>query len=160
MSLPILEATACFLRKENKTLFIDYKNYPHPLHRDKVAPSGGKIEPGETPEQAVIREIKEEMGIIVHSLSYKGEVLFRNEGRMFGDKPAKNNYLVYFYETSDFDDSQARAKEGELVWLTDSEFQSRPAHKTDLDLFPLFRKYKTLKAEVLSGEKVNLISHT
>lgn len=160
MSLPVIEATACFLRKGDKTLFIDYTNFPHKLHHGKVAPSGGKINPGETPEQAIIREIGEEMGIKIHSLVYKGAVLFKNEGRMFGNKPATDNYLVHFYETFDFDDSHARASEGALVWLTDSEFQSRPAHKTDLELFPLFRKHNTLNAEVLYGEQVNLVSYT
>ena len=39
-------------RSKGKTLFIN---------------PGGKLEPGETPEQALIREVREELGIVVHT---------------------------------------------------------------------------------------------
>lgn len=46
-------------------------------------PLGGEVEPGETPAEAVVREIREELGAGVHRLVHLGEIenVFVYEGR-------------------------------------------------------------------------------
>ena len=157
MGLPLLYATVCYLRRRDKTLFIDYRDFPHPLHQGKFAPPGGKIKLPESSEQAVRREIKEETGINLNTVRYKGEVLFLNVGREFNEKPAKYNFLVYFFESDDFDDSQARATEGKLAWINNTEIRAYPMHKTDIGLLDLFLSNKFIKAEVINGLEVRVI---
>jgi len=121
MALPILEATVCFLRDEGRTALIDYTNYNHKLHKGYFSPPGGKIEEGETREDAVKREIWEEQGIKINSLVYRGEIFFDNEKRHFGGKQAPYSFRVYYFDSHDFDDTQAKAKEGKLMWIVDEK---------------------------------------
>jgi 8-oxo-dGTP diphosphatase len=46
----------------------------HDPHRGRWTLPGGWVEPGETPEQAVVREIKEETGLDVHVGAVAGRV--------------------------------------------------------------------------------------
>ncbi len=46
---------------------------------DKFLLPGGKVERRETPEQAVVRECKEEVGIEIFNLGYLGNFLVENE---------------------------------------------------------------------------------
>jgi 8-oxo-dGTP diphosphatase len=50
--------TALIVNGEGKVLAVSRRNDP-----DNLGLPGGKIDSGETPEQAVIREVKEEVGI-------------------------------------------------------------------------------------------------
>ena len=71
-------AGAILLDKENRILLMhrntkDLKQWELP---------GGKLEKNETPEQAVIRELKEELNIIVQIIKYIGFKEFEDNGVM------------------------------------------------------------------------------
>jgi len=131
MVLPVREAVMCYLRRGKQTLFIDYTKGGHPIHVGKFSPSGGKLDPGETPEAAASREVLEETGIITRSLTYRGKVLFKNELRTINGKPMTHDWLVHLYDCHDFDDSQARATEGELAWINNSKVPEVQMHEGD-----------------------------
>jgi len=153
MTLPVLEATVCYLRKNGMTLFIDYRNFPHPLHQGYFSPPGGKLEIEETKEQAVIREVLEETHIKINSLIYRGKVLFSNEKRLFGGKPAKNSYLVHYFDSLDFDDNLAQATEGALAWTLEEEINNLPMRKGDRQIWKWLKIYKEIEAEIVEDEK-------
>lgn len=70
---PDLEATLLFLKKEGKVLLIRKKRG---IGAGKINGPGGKLEPGETPLQCIIREVNEELGIDVLDPVWTGEVCF------------------------------------------------------------------------------------
>lgn len=70
MEKTIRKAVRCYLIKDNKIVVIQYKEGNRKEGHYDIP--GGKVEAGETPEQAAIREMKEETGINVKSLTYKG----------------------------------------------------------------------------------------
>lgn len=63
-------AVRCFCFKGDKVLVTKYKNGNKKAGYYEIP--GGKIEEGETLNQAVIREVKEETGIVVKTMKQKG----------------------------------------------------------------------------------------
>lgn len=62
-----IEVVAAIIKKDNK-IFITKRNYGEFI--DMWEFPGGKIESGETQEQALIREIKEELEVDINNLEY------------------------------------------------------------------------------------------
>lgn len=67
----MLKYTIAFLKIHEKLLMINRQKAPWQGAWNGV---GGKLEPGETPEACVIREIWEETGIVVHDQQFRGIV--------------------------------------------------------------------------------------
>ncbi len=158
MPLPLKIATACFLRRDGKTLFIDYTNYPHPIHAGKYSIPGGRLEEGELLVDCAKREVQEETGYIPRELIYRGKVRFLNERRTINGKPMKNDFEVWFYDCMDFDDSNARATEGRLAWIEDNNILDLPLHEGDRIIWQNWlSKHKIFEGEIEhEGEKLTL----
>jgi len=71
---PTMRASLCFVRKEGKILMIRKKRG---LGAGKINGPGGRLEPGETPLQAAIRETEEELLVTPLQLSERGELHFQ-----------------------------------------------------------------------------------
>ena len=71
-------ATLCYVIDEtrNRTLMIHRIKKENDFHEGKWNGLGGKLEEGETPEECVIREIKEESGLIIHAPKLHGFITF------------------------------------------------------------------------------------
>jgi 8-oxo-dGTP diphosphatase len=70
MNKKIRNAVRCFLIRDEKVVVIKYNEGSKKAGYYDIP--GGKIEDGETMEQAVIREFSEETGMNVNNLKYKG----------------------------------------------------------------------------------------
>lgn len=71
--VPVDVATLCFIRKEGKLLLILKKRG---LGKGKYNAPGGRVEKGETLEQAAIRETQEEVGLTPIGLAPAGRLDF------------------------------------------------------------------------------------
>ena len=67
MNMTVL-TTICYIEKDGKTLMLYRNKKKNDVHEGKYVGIGGKFEFGETPEECIIREIKEETGLTVNSL--------------------------------------------------------------------------------------------
>ncbi len=70
---PVDTAVLTFIRRSGQLLLIHKKRG---LGRGKVNAPGGRIEPGETPEQAAVRETQEEVGLTPLHLKPAGRLDF------------------------------------------------------------------------------------
>lgn len=66
-------AVLCFIREGGRLLLIRKKRG---LGAGKINAPGGRLEPGETPLEAAIRETREEVGLIPEDLQQRGELSF------------------------------------------------------------------------------------
>ncbi len=78
---PQVEVSACYLEIDSKLLLLQRAS--NKLEPGRWGVPGGKLEKGETPEQAAVRELSEETGISVESPSqvrYVGALYIRKPG--------------------------------------------------------------------------------
>lgn len=78
-------------------------------NHDKWVGIGGKFEPGESPEDCALREVREETGLTMHSWAYRGIVTFVSDE--WGTE-----YMHLFW-SDDFSGSLKDCNEGELEWV-------------------------------------------
>lgn len=71
---PVDRAVLCFIRENGSLLMIHKKTG---LGAGLFNAPGGRIEPGETPEQAAIRETREEIGVTPYRLHEAGILRFQ-----------------------------------------------------------------------------------
>ena len=81
MDKPIRKAVRCYLIKDNEVVVTKYKKGNKKEGYYDIP--GGKIDEGETPKQTAIREMKEETGIEIQNLKYKGIMTIEYPDRMF-----------------------------------------------------------------------------
>ena len=105
-------ATLCYVidKKNNATLMLHRIKKKNDYHEGKWNGLGGKFLPGETPEECAAREIKEESGLTVKSLTMKGFISFP----LF-DK--KEDWNIFLFTADQFDGELIDSAEGRLEWI-------------------------------------------
>ena len=75
------KAVRCYLIKDNKIVVTKYKTGNKKEGYYDIP--GGKIENGELPEQTTIREMREETGIEIRNVKYRGNMVVEYPNRIF-----------------------------------------------------------------------------
>lgn len=107
-------ATLCYVRKDHQTLMIHRIKKENDIHQGKWNGLGGKMEPGETPEECAVREIFEESGLQVRNPLLKGFLTF----------PAfahDEDWYAFVFVVTEFEGQLIESREGELAWIDDDE---------------------------------------
>lgn len=99
-------ATLVFVFRGDELLLIDKKTG---LGKGKVNMPGGKVDPGEHPEECAVRECQEEVGITVSDLEYCGQHSFQ-----FVD-----GYSIHVrvYRTRAFEGRPRETREARPMWV-------------------------------------------
>ena len=108
-------ATLCYVRKDNHTLMVHRVKKENDMHAGKWNGLGGKLEPGETPEECASREIWEESGLCVKNLVLRGIITFPG----FYDE---EDWYTFLFVIDDFEGDLIDSPEGTLKWIPDNEF--------------------------------------
>jgi 8-oxo-dGTP diphosphatase len=106
-------ATLCYLRRGGKTLMMHRIKRADDMHFGKWNGLGGKFHPGETPEECVIREIKEESGFSISNPALKGFLTFPSFDEW-------DDWYVFVFVAQEFEGSLNETEEGHLTWVQDS----------------------------------------
>lgn len=107
--------TICYIEKDGKTLMLYRNKKKNDVHEGKYVGIGGKFEFGETPEECIIREIKEETGLTVNSLRYHGLISFPKFAN-------DDNWYMFIFSCRNFEgevpeDRLDDCPEGRLLWV-------------------------------------------
>jgi len=122
-------ATLCYIRHNGKTLMIHRVKKPNDIHAEKWNGLGGKFEPGETPEECVIREVREESGLIIRNPHMKGILTFP----LFD---GVNDWYAFLFIAHDFDGTLIDSDEGHLQWIPDADLLNLPLWEGDKIFLP------------------------
>ena len=98
----------CYIEKDNKYLMLYRNKKNNDLNEGKWLGIGGHIEKGESIEQALLREVKEETGLTLLSYKKRGYIKFVNDDY---------EEEMYLFTGSSFEGSLIDCVEGELHWI-------------------------------------------
>ena len=123
----VINTTMIYLKKDDCYLLLYRNKKKHDINHNKWIGVGGHVEIGETIDECAIREVKEETGLDVHSLSCAGEVLFIDENLKM---------MMYIYEITDFSGELIECNEGELKWIPIKDIYDYPMWEGDKAFLP------------------------
>ncbi len=121
--LSMKNTTLCYLERDGKYLMLHRVKKENDMNRDKWLGIGGKFEPGESPEDCALREIREETGLTVTDWEYRGIVTFVSEE--FGTE------WMHLFWSDSFTGTLTDCDEGELAWIGKRELLTKELWEGD-----------------------------
>lgn len=71
--------TLCYIEKDDKYLMLHRVKKENDLNHDKWVGVGGKFEPDETPEECMLREVREETGLTLTKYRFRAILTFLSD---------------------------------------------------------------------------------
>lgn len=101
--------TLCYMEKDDKYLMMHRVKKQKDVNKDKWTGIGGHFEAGESPEECLLREVKEETGLTLTGFSFRGIVTFSAVGW-------PTEYMC-LYTSEQFEGTLTECNEGKLEWV-------------------------------------------
>ncbi len=139
-------ATLCYVKHNNHTLMLQRGKKAGDIHAGKWNGLGGKLEPGESPEECVIREVQEESGLSITKPKLVGLLTFPK----FKDN---EDWYVYAFTADDFTGKLIDSPEGELDWIPDDKLLTLPLWEGDHHFLKWISENKFFSAKFIYENK-------
>lgn len=152
-------STLCYILDGSRVLMLHRVKKENDVNRDKWIGVGGKFEAEETPDECLLREVKEETGLTLTSWRCRGVVTFLTNAPYDGE-------YMYLFTSDSFTGTLRVCDEGNLEWIERAELDSLTTWEGDrifLDLlwrdapfFLLKLRYDgdRLAEAVLNGKRI------
>ncbi len=111
----MIETVLVYIQKNQQYLLIHKQKKD--MNQGKYLGIGGKIEPNESIEQALLRETYEETGLTLLAYKHRANIFFHS-----GDYTEK----MYLYTSNSFKGSIQASDEGNLVWVPIEQIKNLP----------------------------------
>lgn len=123
--------THCYLETEDSYLMLHRISKKNDVNKDKWIGVGGHFEEGESPEECLIREVREETGYTLTSWRFRGIVTFTQEG--YGTE------YMCMYTADGFTGTMKECDEGTLEWVPKKDLLKLNMWAGDLIFLKLLR---------------------
>ena len=144
-------STLCYIKQNNQTLMLHRIKKENDIHKNKWNGLGGKLEPGESPEECVKREVFEESGLIIESPNLHGVITFPKFDGI-------DDWIVFVYTANNFEGNLIECNEGKLDWVSDDQLLNLNLWEGDKIFIPWLTQDKFFSAKFIY-EKKNLINY-
>lgn len=135
MEITMKMTTLCYIEKDDQYLMLHRTKKKADINEGKWIGVGGHFEDGESPEECLVREVKEETGLHLTSWNFRGLITF------ISDQCEPEGMCLF---TADgFTGELEECTEGDLHWVSKSEVSKLPTWEGDA----IFLKY------LLEGEE-------
>ena len=144
----------CYIEHDGKYLMLHRVKKEHDENHDKWIGIGGKFEEGESPEDCMLREAKEETGLDILRWRYRGIVTFVSDE--WGTE------YMHLFTADEFAGNIKDCDEGVLEWIAKKELLSLPMWEGDMIFLrlidsdaPFFSLKLCYKGDILTQAVLN-----
>ncbi len=110
-------STICYIEKDGKYLMLHRTKKENDINKEKWLGIGGKFEEKESPEECIIREVKEETNLTLKSCQLRGILTFVST-------ICETEY-IYLFTSDDFEGNLTKeCKEGDLQWVEKEKIEN------------------------------------
>lgn len=110
--------TECYIQKDNKTLMLHRTKKEKDINKGKWIGLGGKFEHNESPEECLLREVREEAGVELTEYKLRGVITFATTNE------AEDTFYIFLYTASAYNGSIKKCDEGDLAWIENDAITS------------------------------------
>lgn len=115
--------TLCYIEKDGAYLMLHRVKKENDINRDKWIGIGGKFLENESPDECLLREVKEETGLTLTSYKLRAVITFvSNE--------CEGEYM-YLYTADGFTGNITECDEGVLEWVDKKDVMNLPTWEGD-----------------------------
>lgn len=108
----MLNTTLVYLERDGCYLMLHRVKKKNDINQDKWIGVGGKFENGESPEDCLLREVREETGLTLRSWTYHAIITFVT---VDGDEVFTE--FMHLFSSRDFEGTPRECDEGVLEWV-------------------------------------------
>ena len=112
----MIPTTLCYIEKDDCYLMLHRVSKKVDINKDKWIGVGGKFEDKESPEECLLREVKEETGLTLTSYRLRGIVTFVSDRWV--------TEYMFLYTADGFDGEMTACDEGTLQWIPKKELSA------------------------------------
>lgn len=118
-----MQTVLCYLERDEQYLMLYRNKKKQDINAGKWIGVGGKIEQGETPTKALLREVREETGLTLTAYRFRGVVDFCSD--------IAQPETMYLFTATAWEGALTSCDEGELRWIPKAELQNYPLWEGD-----------------------------
>lgn len=121
--------TLCYIQQEESYLMLHRIKKKDDMNQDKWLGVGGHLEEGESPEECLLREVKEETGLSLTSYRLRAIITFVSD--KYPDE------YMFLYTADGYEGFLTECAEGELKWIPKKEIGGLSLWEGDRIFFEL-----------------------
>lgn len=149
------QTTLCYLERDGKYLMLHRTVKPNDPSHNKWIGVGGKCEGDESPDECMVREVKEETGLTIENWQYRGIVTFVSD-----EWPSE---YMHLFTADSWSGEMTPCNEGSLQWIDKERIFNLQLWEGDRIFLrmimnpnqPFFSLKFTYKGDILSSAQLN-----
>ena len=145
-------STLCYIEKDDQYLMLHRVTKQNDINAGKWIGVGGHFEAGESPEECIVREVREETGYTLTEYAFRGLITFCYGGEV-------TEYMHLFTATG-FEGTEIPCDEGVLAWVPKRDVLNLPLWEGDrifLRLLETRRDFFSLKLEYAADDSLRRV---
>lgn len=121
--------TLCYIERDGCYLMMHRIKKERDINKDKWIGTGGHFEADESPEECLLREVKEETGLTLLSFRLRGVVTFMCD--------RWQTEYIFLYTSDSYEGELTDCEEGKLEWVDKKKVYDLPVWEGDKIFFRL-----------------------
>lgn len=126
------QTTLCYIEKDGNYLMLHRVKRENDINKDKWIGVGGHFEADESPEECLLREVKEETGLELTAWKLRGIITFICD--------RQETEYMFLYTADEFTGTLTECSEGDLEWVDKASVYDLPVWEGDKIFFRLLEE--------------------